>query len=43
MVSKKLLNYNLCADVSIFAGGPEKNLKKTEIFLFLEMINNKAN
>ena len=29
MESKKLLNYNRCADVSLFAGGPEKNLKKT--------------
>ena len=27
-----MLNYNLCADVSIFAGGPEKNLKKTYFF-----------
>ena len=30
MVSKKLLNYNVCADVSIFAGGPEKNLKRND-------------
>ena len=37
MVSKKLLNYNISADVSIFAGGPEKNWN----FLFLEMINTK--
>ena len=28
-----MLNYNLCADVSIFAGGPENNLKKT-FFIF---------
>ena len=33
---------NLCADVSIFAGGPEKDLKKTETFLFLEMTNKLA-
>ena len=40
MVSKKFLNYNLCADVSIFAEGPEKKSEKNENILFLEMINN---
>ena len=40
MVSMKLLNYNLCADVSIFARGPEKKSEKNENFLFLEMTNN---